>query len=142
MPSSEGEQRFSLPVRVYYEDTDSGGVVYYANYLKFMERARTEWLRSLGFEQDELRSSAGVLFAVRRAEIDFLRPALFNDRLRVTVGLATTGGASLTFEQAIFRDADDEVCCTGRIKVACMDDRTLRPKRIPHHLLAEITHVR
>ena len=142
MESTEGEQTFSLPVRVYYEDTDAGGVVYYANYLKFMERARTEWLRSLGFEQDRLRSREGLLFAVRRAEIDFLRPALFNDQLRVTVDLSGIGGASLTFAQAILRDSDNRVCCSGLVRVACVDDKTLRPKRIPHHLSAEIAHVR
>ncbi|MEJ1469461.1 MAG: YbgC/FadM family acyl-CoA thioesterase, partial [Candidatus Sedimenticola sp. (ex Thyasira tokunagai)] len=74
---------FIWPVRVYYEDTDSGGVVYYANYLKFMERARTEWLRQLGFEQDELLEKEGILFAVRRVAVDYLRPARFNDELLV-----------------------------------------------------------
>ena len=141
MPSSQGGQTFSLPVRVYYEDTDSGGVVYYANYLKFMERARTEWLRGLGFEQDRLRVREGVLFAVRRAQVDFLRPALFNDQLRISVDLADHGGASLTFDQAVYREADDTVCCRGRVKVACIDDETLRPRRIPDKLLAEIANV-
>ncbi len=95
MSNSEGEPGFSLPVRVYYEDTDSGGVVYYANYLKFMERARTEWLRSLGFEQDALREREGVIFAVRRAEIDYRKPAVFNDLLTVTADLSGSGRASL-----------------------------------------------
>jgi acyl-CoA thioester hydrolase len=141
MPNSEGEPAFSLPVRVYYEDTDSGGVVYYANYLKFMERARTEWLRNLGFEQDELRVREGLLFAVRRAEIDYLRPALFNDLLRVTIVPCAGGGASLAFEQEIRREADQALCCRGRVKVACLNDKTLRPKRIPDNLLAEIANV-
>ena len=141
MPDSESEPAFSLPVRVYYEDTDSGGVVYYANYLKFMERARTEWLRSLGFEQDELRSREGLLFAVRRAEIDYVRPALFNDLLRVTIDRCASGGASLIFEQAIRREADEALCCRGRIRVACLSDKALRPSRIPNNLLAEIANV-
>jgi acyl-CoA thioester hydrolase len=141
MPNCEGNPIFSLPVRVYYEDTDSGGVVYYANYLKFMERARTEWLRSLGFEQDELRLRDGLLFAVRRAEIDYLRPALFNDLLRVTVAPCVSGGASLVFEQEVQREADAILCCRGRIKIACVGEKTLRPNRIPEHLLAEIANV-
>jgi len=141
VPNSDREPAFSLPVRVYYEDTDSGGVVYYANYLKFMERARTELLRSLGFEQDELRLREGVLFAVQRAEIEYLRPALFNELLRVTVDLCNTGGASLVFEQEVRREPDSTVCCRGWIKVACLNEKTLRPHRIPAKLLAEIANV-
>jgi acyl-CoA thioester hydrolase len=141
MPNSEGEPSFSLPVRVYYEDTDSGGVVYYANYLKFMERTRTEWLRSLGFEQDALRRSEGLLFAVRRAEIDYHKPALFNDLLLVTADLFNSGGASLDFEHRVLREADGTLCCGGRVKVACIDEINLRPRRIPHNLLAEIANV-
>lgn len=100
---------FSFPVRVYYEDTDLGGVVYYANYLKFMERARTEWLRALGFEQDELLARDGVLFAVRSAQIDFLKPARFNDSLQVTVALTRPGRASITVHQRVQRG--DLVLC-------------------------------
>ncbi len=92
---------FIWPVRVYYEDTDSGGVVYYANYLKFMERARTEWLRQLGFEQDELLEKEGILFAVRRVSVDYLRPARFNDELLVSASISKQGRASLTFQQEI-----------------------------------------
>jgi len=141
MPNSEGERTFSLPVRVYYEDTDSGGVVYYANYLKFMERARTEWLRSLGFEQDALRLRHGLLFAVQRAEIDYLRPAVFNDILSVTVDISSSRGASLSFEQEIRREADATLCTRGRVKVVCLDEKTLRPIRMPDDLLAEIANV-
>ncbi len=90
---------FRWPVRVYYEDTDAGGVVYHANYLLFMERARTEWLRALGFEQDALRREAGVQFSVRRATIDYLRPALFNDLLTVTVALTGTAAQVLAVGQ-------------------------------------------
>ena len=141
MSNCEGEPSFSLPVRVYYEDTDSGRVVYYANYLKFMERARTEWLRSLGFEQDALREHDGVIFAVRRAEIDYHKPAVFNDLLTVTTDLSGSGRASLDFEHRLVRAADGTLCCTGLVKVACLNETTLRPQRIPDKLLAEIANV-
>ncbi len=104
---------FLWPVRVYYEDTDSGGVVYYANYLKFMERARTEWLRSLGFEQDQLLEKEGVLFAVRRVEVDYRRPARFNDALTVSASIKSRGKASLTFQQEIRSEDDDRLLCAG-----------------------------
>ena len=90
---------FLWPVRVYYEDTDSGGVVYYANYLKFMERARTEWLRQFGFEQDELIHNEGVIFAVRSVQVDYLLPARFNDELSVSAKLIEQGRASLTITE-------------------------------------------
>jgi acyl-CoA thioester hydrolase len=141
MSNSEDEPGFSLPVRVYYEDTDSGGVVYYANYLKFMERARTEWLRSLGFEQDALREREGVVFAVRRAEIDYRKPAVFNDLLMVTADLSGSGRASLDFEHRLVREADGTLCCNALVKVACLNETTLRPQRIPDKLLAEIANV-
>lgn len=131
-----------MPVRVYYEDTDCGGVVYYANYLKYMERARTEWLRRLGFEQDVLRLREGLLFAVRRAEIEYLHPAFFNDLLTVTVELSGARGASMDFDQEIRRGKDATLCCRGRVKVACMNEETLRPNRLPGQLLAEIADVR
>lgn len=133
---------FRWPMRVYYEDTDSGGVVYYANYLKFMERARTEWLRQLGCEQDELAARDNVIFAVRRAEVDFRRPARFNDALQVSTCIVTRGRASLTFQQAITRDAQDgEVLCSGRIRVACVDVTGFRPRPIPPSLLRKIDRV-
>ena len=131
---------FRWPVRVYYEDTDAGGVVYHANYLLFMERARTEWLRTLGFEQDALRRDAGVQFSVRRAAIEYLRPALFNDVVTVTVALVGQGGASLELAQEVVRDSDSVVCCRGSFQVACVDALTLGPARIPKQLLAEIAH--
>ncbi len=93
--------RFVWPVRVYYEDTDSGGVVYYANYLKFMERARTEWLRGRGFEQDALLHEQRLMFAVRSLTVDYHRPARFNDLLLVRSAVVQAGGASLVFEQII-----------------------------------------
>jgi len=127
---------FSLPLRVYYEDTDAGGVVYYANYLKFMERARTEWLRDLGFEQDELSRNEGVVFAVRAAQVEYLRPARFNDALEVTVDLTRRGAASLRFKQAVRRAG--ETLCTGDIRVACLDVLSFSPAAIPARLLAAL----
>jgi acyl-CoA thioester hydrolase len=127
---------FVWPVRVYYEDTDTGGVVYYANYLKFMERARTEWLRSLGFEQDALMHDAGIIFAVRSVEVDYLRPARFNDALTVTAEVVHSGGASITFRQEVRRG--DEVLCRGKVKIASLDAQTLRPKPAPAAILAAV----
>lgn len=140
---------FYWPVRVYYEDTDSGGVVYYANYLKFMERARTEWMRNLGFEQDVLSERDGIIFAVRAAQLDFLRPGRFNDLLYVSVEAHSRRAASLSFIQQVLRpqegaapgtiDAEEaEVLCGGEVQVACLDVKTLRPRRIPRYLLTEI----
>jgi acyl-CoA thioester hydrolase len=128
--------RFSLPVRVYYEDTDSGGVVYYANYLRFMERARTEWLRTLGVEQDELSRQENVIFAVRWAKVDYLRPARFNEELDVTVDLGRRGKASLTFSQEVRRAGD--VVCTGEIKVACLHSVSFIPVPMPIHIVTRI----
>ncbi|MEW6120161.1 MAG: tol-pal system-associated acyl-CoA thioesterase [Pseudomonadota bacterium] len=121
------------PVRVYWEDTDAGGVVYYANYLKFLERARSEWLRSLGFEQDVLRDEDGVVFVVRRVEIDYLAPARFNDALDVTVERVALGRASLDIEQAILRGPTRLV--TARVKLACVDAVMFKPAKIPATLL-------
>jgi acyl-CoA thioester hydrolase len=125
-------KEFILPVRVYYEDTDTGGVVYYANYLKFMERARTEWLRSKGIEQDTLIDKHDIIFAVRSAHVEYLKPARFNQLLDVTVAVAKSGKASVTFEQKITPADDRNVTfCEGRVKVACLQASTLRPVPIP-----------
>jgi acyl-CoA thioester hydrolase len=120
---------FSIPIRVYYEDTDAGNVVYYANYLKFMERARTEWLRQMGFEQDELSRRDGILFAVRSARLEFLKPARFNDLLQATVKISRRGKASITFTQEIRRE--ELTLCEGEVKVACLDAGTFAPRPIP-----------
>jgi acyl-CoA thioester hydrolase len=125
---------FLWPVRVYYEDTDAGGVVFYANYLKFMERARTEWLRHLGFEQDELIAQQNVIFAVRSAQLEYRQPARFNDKLLVNVRVVDTGKASLTFEQKIWREADEVLLCEGKIKIASLDATTFKPRGIPMQL--------
>jgi acyl-CoA thioester hydrolase len=127
---------FSIPIRVYYEDTDSGAVVYYANYLKFMERARTEWLRTLGFEQDELSRSEGILFAVHSVRLDFLKPARFNDLLQATVAVTRRGRASLVFAQQIRREGI--TLCEGEVKVACLDAATFTPRPIPGQIQARM----
>ena len=126
-------EAFRWPVRVYWEDTDAGGVVYYANYLKFMERARSEWLRAFGFEQDVLRDEAGVVFVVRRVAIDYLSPARFNDRLDVSVGLHEMGRASLSVRQKLMRGSD----CLARaeVKLACVDAVHFKPVKMPATIL-------
>ena len=131
-----GVREFVWPVRVYYEDTDAGGVVYYANYLRFLERARTEWLRSLGFVQDALMREPGVLFAVRRAEVDYLQPARLDDALAVHARIAEQRRASLVFEHEIRRGP--EVLCRGVVKVACLDAKSLRPAPIPSAIVEVI----
>lgn len=129
---------FLWPVRVYYEDTDAGGVVYYANYLRFMERARTEWLRSLGFEQDRLRDDEGLIFAVRSVNVDYLRPARFNDGLTVTAKVVSRGRASLSFLQEIHRTPEHDVLCSGLVKIVSLDPVRFRPRPIPASILARI----
>jgi acyl-CoA thioester hydrolase len=133
--------QFVWPVRVYYEDTDSGGVVYYANYLKFMERARTECLRTMGFEQDKLRQEQGVLFAVHSLQVDFRRPALFNDALEVSAEIRSQRRASLTFFQQIRRRGASDVLCCGHIRVACVDAHSFKPVPIPECVRSELTNV-
>jgi len=135
---------YSLPVRVYYEDTDAAGVVYYANYLKFMERARTEYLRDLGFEQDELREHAGIQFVVRRAELDYLEPARFNEKLTVTASLTALKRASLRFGQEVFRagEEDGRPLCRGGVDIACVDAVSMRPARIPESVMEVFQGVR
>jgi len=126
-------KKFIWPIRVYYEDTDAGGVVFYANYLKFFERARTEMLRAMGYEQDELMVNEGILFAVRSVQVDYLRSARFNELLQVSAEVTLAKKASLTFEQLITRG--DDVLCTSIIRIACLDALTMRPKAIPENLL-------
>jgi len=123
---------FIWPVRVYYEDTDAGGVVFYANHLKFFERSRTEMLRAMGFEQDELAANEGIIFVVRSVQVDYLSPARFNEQLQVSAKVSLAKKASLTFEQTITRG--DEVLCKGSIRIACLDVQTMRPKAIPETL--------
>jgi acyl-CoA thioester hydrolase len=130
-------KEFVWPVRVYYEDTDAGGVVYYANYLKFMERARTEWLRALGLEQDQLRREEGVVFAVRQIAVDKMKPARFNQSLTVSVRLTKFNSASLYLEHTLVNEVGGAIC-QGNVKIACLDIDSFRPKSLPKSILAEL----
>ena len=121
---------------MYYEDTDAAGVVFYANYLNFMERARTEWLRSLGFEQTTLMREHGVVFVVRSLSVDYLSPARFNDALDVTVSLSSTHGSALELAQLVRRD--ERVLVSAQVKVACINTQSFRPVRIPHPILDKL----
>jgi acyl-CoA thioester hydrolase len=138
--SSTPETGFFWPIRVYYEDTDAGGVVYYANYLRFYERARTERLRALGFEQDQIRNEHGVLFAVRSVQVEYIKPARFNDALHVTADMSDIRRASVIFKQAIHR-ADGEKLSEARVRVVCLSDGEFRPTPIPDHLLEQLKNV-
>ena len=138
MDKQSNAMPFSWPIRVYYEDTDAQGLVYYANYFKFMERARTEWLRSLGVEQDVLLYQERRLFVVIETSIEFLAPAKFNDEIVATAALSDLSRATFTMEQNIFRDSlDGELLCRGRTKAAFLNADTLRPMRVPADLFED-----
>jgi len=128
---------FTWPVRVYWEDTDAGGVVYYANYLKFLERARSEWLRALGFEQPELLARHGGMFVVKRVEVDYLLPARFNDSLIVEAVLAEQNKASLLMVQRILRD--DAILVSARVTLVWVKENTFKPAKIPAEILQSLT---
>jgi acyl-CoA thioester hydrolase len=136
VPPHRARETFRFPVRVYYEDTDAAGVVYYANYLKFMERARTEWLSSLGFELAAVEREHGVVFVVHRVEIDFRKPAQLSDRLDVTLTLVKLGRALLVADQAVERGA--ETLTQARVTLACVEPSNWRPARIPAPLAARM----
>jgi len=123
---------FSFPIRVYYEDTDAAGVVYYANYLRYLERARTAWLVALGFPLAAFEREHRVAFAVHRAEIDFVRPARLNDRIAVSVEARNRGACRLVVAQQVVRDGETLVDAT--IALACVDPLRFRPARIPKPL--------
>ncbi|HYM42262.1 MAG TPA: tol-pal system-associated acyl-CoA thioesterase [Steroidobacteraceae bacterium] len=128
---------FAWPARVYWEDTDGGGIVYYANYLRFLERARTEWLRSQGLSQQRLLGEAGILFTVVSLEIEYRAPARLDDELEVTCEPEPQGPASLRFAQRIYRRAaaaGRELLAEASVRVACLDARTMRPRRLPAFL--------
>ncbi len=129
-------QPFSFPVRVYYEDTDAAGVVYYANYLKFFERARTEWLRSVGFEQQKMADELGLRFVIARVECDFKLPAKLDDAIDVDVRVARLGSASMVFEQSAKRGST--VLATARVRVGCIESNTLTPASLPPELRAAV----
>ena len=125
-------KEFTWRTRVYWEDTDGGGVVYYANYLKFMERARTEWLRSLGHAQSEIADQLGVVFAVVEAKVNYRRPARLDDDLVVSCVPVPEGRASVRFRQHVWRA--DELLVEGEIRVACVDAKTFRPRPLPEFI--------
>lgn len=129
---------FFWPVRVYWEDTDAGGVVYYANYLRFLERCRSEWLRSRGLSQQELVATRGVQFMVLSLSIDYKAPAKLDDQLIVSCTMRPEGRTSAIFEQEIRRDGGDEgageLLVSASVRVVCVDAKTLRPRRISEYL--------
>lgn len=132
---------FSWPVRVYYEDTDAGGVVFYANYLKYFERARTEWLRALNIQQQKLAASDGIVFVVKSSSIDYLAPARLDDELAITVTVGKIGRASVEFLQQAWRIQDESrnLLTTAQVKVVCVGRVSLRPCSIPEHVLQKLT---
>jgi acyl-CoA thioester hydrolase len=131
---------FSWTIRVYYEDTDTGGVVFYANYLKFFERARTEWLRAAGVSQQALTESHGVMFVVKSTAVDYHAPAKLDDELKLTVAVERLGRASVQFMQQAWRinGTQRELLATGNIKVGCVDTAMFRPSAIPGEVLEKI----
>ena len=124
---------FSHLLRIYWEDTDAGGVVFYANYLKFFERARTEWLRTRGFEQEVLRATERVMFVVADTRVRYLRPARLDDQLRITVDVREAGRASMDIAQVAWRG--DQRLAEGEIRIGCVDTDSFKPRRIPGELL-------
>ncbi len=132
MPDTETPP-FSFPLRVYWEDTDAGGIVFYANYLKYFERARTEWLRSLGHEQERLRVETGVMFVVTDTAVSYRSPARLDDLLDVTVQVKHAGLAQMTITQQAWRSnaKGKTLLAEGTIRIACVDVESFHPQRIP-----------
>jgi acyl-CoA thioester hydrolase len=130
---------FLWQARVYYEDTDAGGIVYYANYLRFLERARTEWLRSEGWSQRALALDPGIVFAVVTLQAQYRRPARLDDVLAISCEPSLSGSATLLFRQRIWRDdARGELLLEGEARVACLDAASLRPRRLPDFIAREL----
>ena len=133
---------FNHRLRVYWEDTDAGGVVFYANYLKFFERARTEWLRASGYSQEALRVERGLMFIVAETQARYLRPARLDDQIEVTVQPLHTGRAGMSLAQQAWRvatpDLPRDLLCEGQIRIGCVDAGTFKPSRIPTDLLAAL----
>lgn len=141
MSKQSNHEPFAWPIRVYYEDTDAQGVVYFANYFKFMERARTEWLRDLGVEQDVLLNEERRYFVVIETNAEFLRPARFNDQLVATARLVGLTRATFLIEQNIYRNSlDDELLCKGMTKAAYVNAETQKPVRVPAQIFKDQKH--
>ncbi len=130
------DARFSWPTRIYWEDTDAGGVVYHARYVAFMERARTEWMRALGYGQESMRNGDGQVFVVRAMSLDFLKPAKLDDALTTTVELVQCRRASLLMQQAVLRG--DEALVTAQVRLAAVGARDFRPQAIAEPLYATL----
>ncbi len=131
-------RRFEFPFRVYIEDTDAGGIVYYVNYLKFMERARTEYLRSLGYGKQAIFNGE-LMFVVQSVQADYVKPAQLDDELIATAEAVKIGSANMLMEQLIYRG--DELLCRGEVKIVCVDKNTVKPKRIPKDMLNAVAGV-
>ena len=134
-----GRMAHNFAIRVYYEDTDLAGIVYYANYLKFIERGRSEWVRALGVDQTKLRAERGMVFAVRRVEADYLRPARFDDALHVTTELLLIGGARIELRQEVLRGA--ERLFAALVTLVCLTDSG-QPARVPPDIRAALQPLR
>jgi tol-pal system-associated acyl-CoA thioesterase len=131
-------KEFGCPVRVYIEDTDAGGIVYYVNYLKYMERARTEFMRQLGYDKNFIFST-DKMFVVHTADIRYHKPARLDDELTAMARIAESGAAQLVFAQRVVRGGED--LCSGRVRIVCVDRQTLKPRRIPGTLLAALRQI-
>ena len=127
---------FRWPLRVYWEDTDAGGIVFYANYLKFFERARTEWLRTLGISQQRLKRETGSMFVVAQSNVNYLRPARLDDELIVTARLAQSGLASMTIEQQIF--LKNMLLCTGTVRIGWVNANSMQVRRMPPGIIEKL----
>ena len=132
------QRPFRHPVRVYWEDTDAGGIVYYANYLRFLERARTEWLRSFGHSQSQQLKESGLAFTVIGVSVEYHRPARLDDEIIITALPQRVGGAVVRFDQRIYRETPEDLLVTAQVRVACFDTRTLRARRLPAFITQEI----
>ena len=135
--SDNNRMEFTWEVRVYYEDTDSAGLVYHSNHLKYMERARTEWLRSLGYAQEKLKRELSIIFVVRNMTVRYHQPAAMDELLQVKTTIRETGGARMLFYQAIVNEQAGLVC-DADINVACLDADTMKPRRLPELLMKEL----
>jgi acyl-CoA thioester hydrolase len=131
---------FRFPLRVYWEDTDAAGIVFYANYLKYFERARTEWLRALGHEQERLRVQTGVVFVVTDTAVHYRRPARLDDVLSITVSVEHAGRAQMTISQQAWRatPGGEELLAQGTIRLGCVDAGTFRPQRVPNSIVESL----
>ena len=135
---------FSFPIRVYWEDTDAGGIVFYANYLKFFERARTEWLRSLGLAQHQLKQTTGGMFVVTESNVRYVRPARLDDELIVTATVKEIGKASMIIEQQALLKAEQSIpsialLCEGSVRIGWVNASTLQPARMPSCIISSMT---